>query len=245
MSTSHLNYISTHRTLPRYGTVLGVTFATLFPVSLIIPSLLRSSVLQDRVERMVIDGVLDSEVYLSGDWSSQVIDAEKTLETFFDGCHAAGPEKCAFFDTSPGQIKENMNELFNSVRANPVKVLTEAGEGVLDIAALRFTLRTMVYVPYTLFPLIAQGLAALKAGDGSILFQIYQSFRLNNIKPKAQAPKSTADFATNQFEAEVAISCGDEVEYADTPDELVAYYKRVRPISSFIDFVLPERIRCR
>lgn len=50
----------------RYGSVLGATFAAMFPVC-ILRSLLVAPLTyifrQDRIERLVIDGVVDSENY--------------------------------------------------------------------------------------------------------------------------------------------------------------------------------------
>ena len=51
----------------RYGSVLGATFASMFPVrfllSLLVALLTYFFFLQDKIERLVIDGVVDSENY--------------------------------------------------------------------------------------------------------------------------------------------------------------------------------------
>ncbi|KAF8992528.1 hypothetical protein BDZ89DRAFT_1054137 [Hymenopellis radicata] len=51
----------------------------------------------DRVERLVIDDILDLEAYYSGDWRHQIEDADAALQTCFDGRVAAGPTLCAFY----------------------------------------------------------------------------------------------------------------------------------------------------
>jgi len=50
----------------RYGSVLGATFASMFPVSIFqitLAALLNHYFIQDKIERLVIDGVADSENY--------------------------------------------------------------------------------------------------------------------------------------------------------------------------------------
>jgi len=50
----------------RYGSVLGATFASMFPVSILqitLAALLNHYFIQDKIERLVIDGVADSENY--------------------------------------------------------------------------------------------------------------------------------------------------------------------------------------
>ncbi|KAK7042512.1 Abhydrolase-4 domain-containing protein [Favolaschia claudopus] len=54
-----------------YGTVLGTTFAEMFP---------------DKVERLVIDGVTDPADYYSTSWMNNLQDREKTWNTFLNGC---------------------------------------------------------------------------------------------------------------------------------------------------------------
>ncbi|KAI5114657.1 hypothetical protein M0805_002404, partial [Coniferiporia weirii] len=54
-----------------YGTVLGATFAALFP---------------DNVGRVVIDGVVDSENYFAGLWSNNLRDTDAALLDIFQSC---------------------------------------------------------------------------------------------------------------------------------------------------------------
>ncbi|KAL3438153.1 TAP-like protein-domain-containing protein [Aspergillus tetrazonus] len=70
-----------------YWTVLGATFAHLFP---------------DRVERMVLDGVVEAEDYYSLGWRSNLYDADKALDSFIQSCfQAGGKERCAFWGPFP------------------------------------------------------------------------------------------------------------------------------------------------
>ena len=59
----YITRIQTHS----YGSVLGATFAALFPVSLEIWNVYASNNWQDNVNRLIIDGVLDANDYYSSE----------------------------------------------------------------------------------------------------------------------------------------------------------------------------------
>ena len=60
-----------------YGTMIGQTFASMFP---------------SRVGRVAIDGVMDAEDYTSGGYTSSIVDQDAVFATFFQYCNLAGPE---------------------------------------------------------------------------------------------------------------------------------------------------------
>jgi hypothetical protein len=96
-------------------------------------------------------------------------------------------------------------------------------------------------VPYILFGPVAQGLAALEAGDGSILFSIAQQ------APPFQCDCSndTVPFHLNNGEAVFAIQCGDAVEVKDTLEELRAFYDNAAKTSQFVEFLVgSNRVSC-
>lgn len=88
-----------------YGTVLGATFAHLFP---------------DRVERMVLDGVVEAEDYYSLGWRSNLYDADKALDSFIQSCFQAGEkERCAFWGPSVHDIRSRLDALLQGLEYNP------------------------------------------------------------------------------------------------------------------------------
>ncbi|KAL7812839.1 TAP-like domain-containing protein [Trichoderma aethiopicum] len=68
-----------------YGTVLGNTFASMFP---------------GRVGRMVLDGVADATDYFEGDgWTTNLQDTDTIFEEFWDGCFRSENALCPFRET--------------------------------------------------------------------------------------------------------------------------------------------------
>ncbi|KAK0457513.1 TAP-like protein-domain-containing protein [Desarmillaria tabescens] len=200
-----------------YGTILGTTFATMFP---------------DKVERMVLDGVADVDGYYSGDWRNNFLDTDKDMQSIFDACVAAGPEACAFYAPTSEEISNNLNSLYESLRAQPVPVVTPSFYGVVDYAALRTAVKYTLYRPYVYASVFAQGLAALAAGDGSIIYEM---------QAPVNDPSTVYD---NGLEAEIAISCSDALNNTDSLPDLLAYWDSIKGVSTFSDLLFTQMLSC-
>ncbi|KAJ7597919.1 TAP-like protein-domain-containing protein [Mycena floridula] len=205
-----------------YGSVLGSTFATLFP---------------DKVGRLIIDGVLDMDAYFSGRWEAELADTDKVLQVFFDSCFAAGQSACPFYASSSSQIQQNMNALLDSVAAQPVPVHFEPTNsyGIVDGATLKFAIKQALYSPYSAFPVLADGLADLAVGNGTTILGMVSSFT---------RPPTCNETEDITFDSEIAVSCGDFVKIEDTPAELQTYYESIQNVSIFADVLLPQRVVC-
>ncbi|KAL0067780.1 hypothetical protein AAF712_005220 [Marasmius tenuissimus] len=90
-----------------YGTVLGYTFASMFP---------------DKVERLVIDGVVDPEDYYRTNWFTGTKDSGKTIRWFFESCKEAGPKSCAFYEDSVEAMENKLNDIYSSLIRAPIPV---------------------------------------------------------------------------------------------------------------------------
>ncbi|KAJ3484269.1 hypothetical protein NLJ89_g11994 [Agrocybe chaxingu] len=192
-----------------YGSAIGSTFAAMFP---------------DKIERLLIDGVLDVEGYYTMDYANGVLDADKALQTFFDGCAAAGPDRCAFYSPSPSEIKDRLSSLSASLQ-QPVPAYSPSlpAYGVLNHVTLQRAVYNSLSAPYSTFSVLAQGLKALEAGDASLVFQLAQ-------------PVANEAFA--------AIGCADATPVEDGPEELKAYEERISGLSSFASFPASYRLAC-
>ncbi|KAK3998086.1 hypothetical protein QBC44DRAFT_228558 [Cladorrhinum sp. PSN332] len=92
-----------------YGTYLGMTFARMFP---------------DRVGRMILDGVVDSDYYEQEFWAESLLDADKIWGRFFEYCVEA-ESKCAFWKEGDGvedlrERYEGAMEALDSEEEGPV-----------------------------------------------------------------------------------------------------------------------------
>ncbi|KAK7466425.1 hypothetical protein VKT23_005147 [Stygiomarasmius scandens] len=165
-----------------YGTVLGATFATMFP---------------DRVGRMVLDGVVDVEGYFGSNFLlSDLLDADKAMQTFFDGCHSAGPEACLFYASSPSGIAANLEDIYASLRSQPLPIFAGDAFGVLTYDLLRAVVFTAISKPYPSFQPLASGLADLSRGNGTAIFETIQRL-------------SSGSSSLVSIEALTAILCSD------------------------------------
>ncbi|KAF8876133.1 alpha/beta hydrolase fold-domain-containing protein, partial [Infundibulicybe gibba] len=206
-----------------YGSVLGATFAAMFP---------------DKVERLVIDGVVDAENYYSALWDNGLLDTDKTLQTFFDGCSLAGPNICPFYAPTPKQISQNLTALYTTIKARPVPVRTVTGYGLVDYARLRLTVFVSLYSPYRSFLPLAKGLADLASGDGRALFDLLTTPRF---KCSCDEPDPLADVAS---EVMLVIMCGDGRVVPRDFESTEKFYKRFSNTSQWADLWAKTRISC-
>ncbi|PPQ71711.1 hypothetical protein CVT26_007628 [Gymnopilus dilepis] len=193
-----------------YGSVLGATFASMFP---------------DKIERIIIDGVLDMEGYYKTDWALELLDTDKVFQAFIDGCFKAGPGACAFYDKSTDAIEKNISDLFKKVHAQPIPAYAPSLPmyGYVDHAVLKNAFFSAFYTPFSSFAPLAQGLAELQQGNGSTLFQI--------------ATPHTSEVVS-------AVACGDGEAVTDDPAALQKYFSANKHISKFFSEVVGIRTMC-
>ncbi|KAF9457253.1 TAP-like protein-domain-containing protein [Collybia nuda] len=195
-----------------YGTVLGATFAAMFP---------------DKIERMIIDGVVDVENYYATLWTNNLLDTDKTMQTFFDGCAEAGPDDCPFYAPTAEDISRNLTNLYNAIRKKPVPVRTKVSYGLVDYNRLRTTIFMSLYTPYATFPALARGLADLAAGDGRLLFEM-EEFPPFQCSCDEGPPR--IDIVD---EAYAAILCNDGVDISESLGDFEKYFKHLTEKSSW------------
>ncbi|OJJ29769.1 hypothetical protein ASPWEDRAFT_177510 [Aspergillus wentii DTO 134E9] len=148
-----------------YGTLLGTTFATMFP---------------DRIDRMLLDGVVNVERYYHGIGPSSVVDADAIFERFFLYCDQVGPELCAMYrEGGVAAIKEVYQTLKESISNTTIAVPASATRGpeVITPTDLKNLVRVAMYQPMAGFPLLAQHLGQLALGNGSSMADWKQASR--------------------------------------------------------------------
>lgn len=134
LGQSHLHYLG-----GSYGTVLGGTYAALYP---------------DRVGRMVLDSVVDFNDWYSPihDPSRHIGDADLGLEFFFTACHDAGSEACAIWSEDISSIKQAFYTADRSIHEKPLPV---PGFGLVKWPLWRLGVYNALYKPALNFPVLA------------------------------------------------------------------------------------------
>lgn len=168
--------------------------------------------------------------------------ADKTLQTFFDGCVAAGPDDCPFFAASSTQISANLDNLTASVKTQPFPVITPSLYGVLDLTLLRNFVFSALVDPYSLFLLLAQGLADLAKGNATTA---YTAIVAPPFECECECGNAKAlPFHENSYEAGIAITCGDGTPVSSSFAELQESYAGEQKVSSFADLFANLRVQC-
>lgn len=136
-----------------YGTLLGTTFAALFP---------------DRVSLVVLDGVVNMDRYYEGRGPNVVMDADAIFNRFGEYCHKAGPEGCPFYAEGGSDTINNAywtieNQLRNT--SLPVMASTTRGPEIVTWTDLKNILRVAVYQPLLAFHVLADHVNELGKGN--------------------------------------------------------------------------------
>ncbi|PFH49122.1 hypothetical protein AMATHDRAFT_76363 [Amanita thiersii Skay4041] len=211
-----------------YGTILGATFAAMFP---------------DKVGRLVIDGVADSENYFATLWSNNLIDTDKTMQWFFDSCYEAGPSNCPFYASSPEAISQRLTKLYDTLKMQPIPVVDplSSSTGMVDYPFLRTAIFTVLYKPYAFFPALAKALADLEGGNASSIWSVMNSaqrrFRCSCGDDEEHAFESISD-------ATPGIMCTDGKPISGTLEDTEAHYREMKNMSGWADVWANIRVMC-
>ncbi|KAJ3500369.1 hypothetical protein NLJ89_g9828 [Agrocybe chaxingu] len=206
-----------------YGSVLGASFAAMFP---------------DKVERLVLDGVMDAENYYATLWSNSLLDTDKGLDQFFSGCAEAGPLGCAFWAPTADDVRQNFTNVIKTIRAHPLPVKTDLKYGILDYNSVRLAIFISLYAPYNFFQFLAQGLAELAAGDGRRLLEFVKA-------PPFQCSCDPSQHLHDVvWDAQTAILCNDGDDIPDDLESTQEYFERMANTSSWADIWSPIRLSC-
>ena len=206
-----------------YGTVIGHTFASLFP---------------EKVGRMVLAGNIDSMAWYAGADPESASDTDKAVMSFFTSCFDAGPANCAFYgnSTSPEDMVRRYQAILDRLRDAP-------SNGQLSRIKLTF-IRTL-YDPPTLFASLArqlrylehQGVAQPYAKRGTPLrrinyYNLYATPLIRAVDVDGNSPAKTyAQFrAVQEAYQEKSPSMGSIFAYNDLPFT-AAFDKKMQPPS--------------
>lgn len=145
-----------------YGSVLGATYATLFP---------------DRIGRLIIDGVVDTDTFYTGRWGD-LSQSDDAVMKFATTCQAAGPDKCALYSPTPHNIITRIRSVLENLRRDPIPVADPNLSPIpllITYEDLAFTLFNFLYMPLVGFPLLATIFAETEHRNATTLALTLQS----------------------------------------------------------------------
>lgn len=166
-----------------YGTVLGSTFADMFPQG---------------VNRLIIDGVVDVPNYMEGLWSDNLKDTDGGFDGFFNECIKAGPQACSLAtQASDGnELKQKFLDLLEELKYHPIPVFLADVPQLLTFSMVLETFFIALYKPAG-WPKLADMINDVLNGNGTTFVNANGDSTYHiPITPESE-------------EANAAIACGD------------------------------------
>ncbi|TKA27568.1 hypothetical protein B0A50_04399 [Salinomyces thailandicus] len=221
-----------------YGTLIGSTFASNFP---------------DRIERMVLDGVVDMEDYYSGTWMGNLADTDKILDRFMHYCFRAGPSKCHFWrEGGPEAIHDAYNQLLSDIKDDPLAVpgTEQRGPEIISWTDLKLLIKDALYQPIHSFPILAEMMQDITHGNGSRFADYKHGGRkaLCHSSDKCKTPYSHDCILPgwSAYDVAPAVLCSDaEDSGVFTEDDFRSYWGELQNQSHAMgDYWAATRLTC-
>jgi pimeloyl-ACP methyl ester carboxylesterase len=187
-----------------YGTVLGATFATMYPA---------------RVKRMVLDGVADAEDYYhSGGFSLESLqDSDAIMDKFFEYCFNSVQGKCIFHEEeSRDDLVKKLDRILEDVSNDPIPVARtdHRGPDIITYSDVMRLIQAALYEPLQQFEAMSVLLADLVQRNGSRFADLKENSRRSSECLLAQnASQSCISKDDFRPDARSAIVCGDVLKH--------------------------------
>ncbi|KAJ1329501.1 alpha/beta hydrolase [Microdochium nivale] len=210
-----------------YGTLLGATFASMFP---------------DKVGRVMLDGVVDADQYVAPSWVDSLRDADAIYESFYTYCFQAG-SPCALFreeDASSDDIKKRVEDLLAELQDEPRVILHKGDIGVVPVLLgandIKQIIFSSLYAPNAAFALVATMINAVLTDN--------MSFFAGN---KLGLPSfcSAQNIPIMMSDAQKAVMCSDKrYKLNETTPELQKRFEQMGSFSRFADIWIGLMMGC-
>ncbi|KZM25686.1 hydrolase [Ascochyta rabiei] len=215
-----------------YGTVLGQTFAGMFP---------------DRVKRIVLDSTVRFDDYHAGHWITVTRDTERALVNFFTECVNVGSELCPIANfTGPNATPEDLHneyaKVFQELLDDPVFMpddyhpLPWWQPGSITISQiLKYSTLASAYRPRQFGELdIIVDIALRRAWDEWIALS-------TPLPSNSTTPEVPWNLGSNAFHG---ITCGDGAFRANTPEDMHSLVLAQASAGTFSDGFAPQIWPC-
>ena len=171
-------------------------------------------------------------------WPINLLDTNKTMESFYTGCADAGPDRCAFWAPSPDDIRQNLTNLYDSISVQPIPVKTGNTYGYVDYKMLHSLVFNSLYSPFATYRRLAQGLADLAAGNGAIVLKAMTP------PPFECSGDSSKELERNVLEAQIAVLCNDAANIPADLHSAQKHFEMMSNVSEFGNIWASIRVRC-
>ncbi|KAJ8111546.1 hypothetical protein OPT61_g5881 [Boeremia exigua] len=202
-----------------YGTFLGSTFASMFP---------------DRIDRAVLDGVVNEWDYNHSLGNGSLIDNKKAMDSFYSYCLNSGLKNCplAKHATTTAEIKERTEKIVNSLYHNPLILDSNEGPEVVTYSDIKSIIFSSIYQPQITFEILGNLLSQLEAGEGDLIDYLSKAYRpAHTLSCGINGTVDPGVAYTNDVPT-FAILCADGIDQqALSLDEFVDYWHLLQEIS--------------
>jgi len=204
-----------------YGTVLGATFAAMFP---------------DNVGRLIIDGVVDSPNYYEANWSNNLRDTDRELQILYAACVEAGPNVCPMYDKDVASIGTRVNKILETLKTYPVSFYNDTSDtyGIVDYTVTKRAIFLTLYRPYQIGKPLFAALAALEKGNPEPIHELDRGALKKEVL-FCDCPRiPPVPFADGE-QITLAIACGEGDPVKNGIDEMREFYDKMAQESTFAD----------
>lgn len=209
-----------------YGTVVGATFAAMQP---------------HRIERAVMDGVVDSPDYYRGECLANLQDTDAIMNKMFAYCDRAGPEGCDLYTQGgTAAIWKRFDEILASIKEHPVGAPASGARApaLITYSDVKLAVRGAIYAPIQEFSTLAKGLIEISHRNGTSFAAARQQHPSVPTTECRDAPPYAQDChvpSVTLGEATMAISCSDgNSKLGMTRSAFGSYVKRLRQQSQLM-----------
>ncbi|KAH8114404.1 TAP-like protein-domain-containing protein [Phellopilus nigrolimitatus] len=212
----------------------------------------------NNIERVILDGVVDSENYYSGNvfppvsfshiegfisffavlWSNNLRDTDAVLENLYRACVDAGPLTCTIYENSTEKIHDRIENILQRLRVEPVTFFNETtgAYGIVDYSVAKHAIFSTMYRTHARGRDLVSALADLEKGIGEPIYKLssrssYQSV----LSDSSDCPTTPPTPFAQGMENLLAIACGDGSPVDDNAEELQKYYDTMAKDSSFAE----------
>ncbi|KAG8810837.1 hypothetical protein FRC17_002742, partial [Serendipita sp. 399] len=222
-----------------YGSVLGNSFATLYPVSISSEEMIIVKLSQEHVGRLVVDGVVDAEDYYAGLWSTNLRNTDRGLRLVFQQCAESGKE-CALNAPTAEDVEARYYKILDSLDSNPIIVHADDFSGIVIRKYVHAVMFMALYSPYRTMKLLFEAFRSLEKGDGLPFYQLVGGLIPSlscNCESKPLPP-------VGRQEGQDAILCSDAYSLEADHEAMQKHFDHLSKISVFGDIWSEIRMAC-